>query len=112
MFVAAVSFIFLIICCIISGLILLLFLTTIASKFLKGGGSLSKAAITTRIIDFPRALAVIHSFLTHRELDESSDHNMSATSCLDSALAISFDQSVSILDLSRHTLKPSCSKYS
>jgi len=64
-------------------------LMSMASKFLKGGGSLSKAAITTRIIGFPRALAVIHSFLTHCDLDESSDHNMSATSCLDSAWAIS-----------------------
>ena len=62
-----------------------LLLTTIASKFLKGSGSLSKAAKTTRNIGFSRALAVIYSFLTHWELDESSDHNMSATSCLDSS---------------------------
>jgi hypothetical protein len=57
-----------------------LLLTTIASKFLKGAGSLSNAEITTRIIGFPNALAVIHSFLTHCDLDESSDHRMRITS--------------------------------
>ena len=83
-----------------------LFSRAIASKFLKGSGIFSKADIATRIIGFPKALAVIHSFLTHFDLDESSDHKTRIISCLDSASAISFDQSFSILDLSRHSSKP------
>jgi len=48
----AESFIFLISFCLMSELM------SMASKFLKGGGSLSKAAITTRIIGFPRTAII------------------------------------------------------